>query len=128
MKFGTRRDGSIPEDSTRVLSAVGDWMGKNGATIYDSDHPCLPRRGNYLSFTRKGNTLYAHVHYWPGETVVIGNLLNKVQSEKYFATGQPVKFQHDDYRIKLIGLPKKAPDFVTSFALTLDGDTKQDHD
>jgi alpha-L-fucosidase len=102
-------------------------MARNGATIYQSD-PCQPRRGNYLSFTRKGNTLYAHVHYWPGETVVIGNLLNKVLSAKFFATGEPVKFQQDDYRIKLTGLPKKAPDVVTTFALELDGEAKQDHE
>src|SRR6266498_2250708 len=93
LNIGPRGDGSIPEDSTRVLSAVGDWMSKNGATIYDSDHPCQPRRGNYVSFTRKGNTLYAHAHYWPGETVVIGNLVNKVTAAKLLATNQPVKFE-----------------------------------
>jgi len=102
-------------------------MSKNGATIRESD-PCQPRRGNYLSFTRKGNTLYAHVHYWPGETVVIGNLLNKVLSARMFATGEPVKFQQDDFRIKLTGLPKKAPDLVNTFALELDGEPKQDHE
>ena len=127
LNIGPKPDGTIPEESVRILSTVGDWMAKNGATIYESD-PCQPRRGNYLSFTRKGRTLYAHVHYWPGETVVIGNLLNKVQSAKYFATGEPVKFQQDEYRIRLTGLPKKAPDFITTFALELDGEPKQDHE
>src|ERR1051325_6461315 len=127
LNIGPKPDGTIPEESVRILSTVGEWMAKNGATIYQSD-PCQPRRGNYLSFTRKGNTLYAHVHYWPGETVVIGNLLNKVLSAKFFATGEPVRFQQDDYRIKLTGLPKKAPDFVTTFALELDGEAKQDHE
>ncbi len=111
LNIGPRGDGSIPEDSTRVLSAVGDWMSKNGATIYDSDHPCQPRRGNYVSFTRKGNTLYAHVHYWPGETVVIGNLMNRVSS-----------------RVRLAGLPKKAPDLVTTFALECDTEARQDNE
>src|SRR6266513_876976 len=127
LNIGPKPDGTIPEESVRILSAVGDWMSKNGATIRESD-PCQPRRGNYLSFTRKGNTLYAHVPYWTGETVVIGNLLNEVQSAKFFATGEPVKFQQDDYRIKLTGLPKKAPDLVTTFALELDGEPKQDHE
>jgi alpha-L-fucosidase len=68
------------------------------------------------------------VHYWPGETVVIGNLLNKVSSVKMFATGQPVKFVQDDFRIQLTGLPKKAPDLVTTFALELDSVAKQDHE
>ncbi|HMH42094.1 MAG TPA: alpha-L-fucosidase, partial [Pyrinomonadaceae bacterium] len=111
LNIGPKPDGTIPEESVRILSAVGDWMSKNESTIRESD-PCQPRRGNYLSFTRKGNTLYAHVHYWPGETVVIANLLNKVLSAKLFATGEPVKFQQDDFRIKLTGLPKKAPDLV----------------
>src|SRR5258708_12825477 len=102
-------------------------MGKSGATIRESE-PCQPGRGNYLSYTRKGNTLYAHVHYWPGETVVIGNLLNQVSSVKMSATNEPVKFQQDGFRVRLTGLPKKAPDVVTTFALECDGDPKQDHE
>jgi len=81
-----------------------------------------------VSFTRKGSTLYAHVHYWPGETVVIGNLLNKVSSAKVFATGEPVKFQQDGFRVRLTGLPKKAPDIVTTFSLECDGEPRQDHE
>jgi alpha-L-fucosidase len=127
LNIGPKPDGSIPEESVRILSSVGDWMARNGATIRESN-PCQPRRGNYLSYTRKGNTLYAHVHYWPGETVVIGNLLNEVSSVKMFATNEPVKFQQDGFRVRLTGLPKKAPDVVTTFALECDGEPKQDHE
>ncbi len=100
-------------------------MAKNDATIRESDH-CQPRRGNYLSFTRKGKTLYAHVYYW-GETVVIGNLLNKVSSVKIF-TNEPVKFEQDDFRVRLTGLPKTAPDLVTTFAVECDGEPTQDNE
>jgi alpha-L-fucosidase len=127
LNVGPKPDGSIPEESVRILSTVGDWMRKYGSTIYESDN-CQPRRGNYESFTRKGNTLYVHVHYWPGETVVIGNLLNKVLSAKLLATNEPVKFVQDEFRVRLTGLPKKAPDLVTTFALELDGVAKQDHE
>src|SRR5213595_1015631 len=102
LNIGPRGDGSIPEESVRILTAVGECLSKNDAAIRESDH-CQPRRGNYLSFTRKGNTLYAHVHYWPGETVVIGNLLNQVTSVKMFATNTPVKFKQDDFRVRLTG-------------------------
>ena len=101
-------------------------MSKNGATIRESD-PCQPRRGNYVSFTRKGNTLYAHVYYWPGETVVIGNLLNKISSARIYATDTPVKFEQDEFRVRLTGLPKKAPDLVTTFALECDSEPKIDN-
>jgi len=127
LNIGPMPDGSIPQQSDVILSTVGEWMAKCGATIYESDR-CLPRRGNYVSFTRKGNTLYAHVHYWPGETVVIGNLLNKVSSAKLLATNQAVMFEQDDFRVRLTGLPKRAPQLVTTFALECDGEPKQDNE
>ena len=63
----------------RILTAVGKWMARNGETIYKSE-TCQPRRSNYAEFTRKGNTLYMHVHFWPGSTVTLGGLQNKVKS------------------------------------------------
>ncbi len=53
LNIGPRGDGSVPEESVRILSAVGRWMEKNGQAIYGTD-PCQPRRSNYASFTRKG--------------------------------------------------------------------------
>ena len=56
----------MPEESVKVLTEVGHWMDTNGETIYKSDL-CQVRRSNYASFTRTGNTLYMHVHFWPGD-------------------------------------------------------------
>ena len=38
--------------------------------------PTLARsqRSAYANFTRKGNTLYMHVHFWPGSDVSISGL------------------------------------------------------
>ena len=127
LNVGPKPDGSVPPESVQILTAVGEWMSRNGATIYESD-PCQPRRGNYLSFTRRGDTIFAHVHYWPGETVVVGNLLNKVRSARLYATNRPVKFEQDDFRVRLTGLPKRAPDLVTTFALECEGEPRQDHE
>ena len=70
--------GGIGQDHDR-RSASG-WQ-RNGKTIYDTE-VCQPRRSNYASFTRKGNTLYMHVHFWPGDTVALGGLMNKVKSAR----------------------------------------------
>jgi alpha-L-fucosidase len=102
-------------------------MAKHGDTIRLSDQ-CQPRRGNYVSYTRKGNTLYAHVYYWPGETVVIANLLNKVSAVTMHGSNTPVKFVQDDWRVRLTGLPKRAPELVTTFALECDGEPRQNHE
>ena len=59
---------------------------------------------------------------------MIGNLVNKVTSVKMLATNAPVKFEQDDFRVRLTGLSKKAPDLVTTFALECDGEPRQDNE
>lgn len=117
LNIGPMADGSIPPESTRILSEVGQWMERNGAAVIGSE-PCQPRSSEIATFTRKGKTLHAHVCYWPGEAVSIGGLQTKVLSAKYLATGESVKFDQDDFRVRLTGLPVEAPDHpLTSFAL-----------
>ena len=110
----------------RILSAVGAWLQRNGKAVYDTD-ACQVSRSQFLNFTRKGSTLYAHAYYWPGTECAIGGLRNKVLAAKYLATGQAVKFDQDDFRARLTGLPANPPDSpITSFELTLDGEPRQD--
>ncbi|MDR3717658.1 MAG: alpha-L-fucosidase [Bryobacteraceae bacterium] len=128
LNIGPMADGSIPPDSVRILSEVGQWMERNGAAVIGSDL-CQVRSSEIATFTRKGKTLYAHVYYWPGEAVSIGGLQTKVQSVKYLATGQPVKFDQDDFRLRLTGLPADAPDHpLTSFAIECAGVPTQNNE
>jgi alpha-L-fucosidase len=128
LNIGPKPDGSIPEESVKIMTTVGKWMEKNGKSIYDTD-VCQPRRSNYASFTRKGNTLYMHIHFWPGETAILGGLMSKVQGARLLATGKPVKFEQDQFRVKFTGLPATAPDDpITTIAIDCDGEPKQDTD
>ena len=127
LNIGPKADGSIPEESIRILNTVGQWMEKNGKTIYGSDN-CQPRRSNYATFTRRGNTLYMHIHFWPGETAVMSGLMSQVRSANLLATGQKVAFQQDRLRVRFTGLPEKAPDDpITTIAIECDGEPKQDN-
>jgi alpha-L-fucosidase len=127
LNIGPRSDGSVPEDSVRVLTEIGQWMKRNGETIYQSDI-CQPRRSNYASFTRKANTLYMHVHFWPGNAVVIAGLMNQVKSARLFVTGQKVDFIQDRFRVRFTGLPTEAPDNpVTTLAIECDSEPTQDN-
>ncbi len=126
LNIGPRADGSIPEESVRIFSSVGKWMERNGAVIYQSEK-CQPRTSNFAGFTRKGNTLYMHVYFWPGDTVSLGGLRNKVKSVRLFVSGKEVKFDQDDFRVRMTGLPEKAPDDpVTTIAIECDGEPQQD--
>jgi alpha-L-fucosidase len=126
LNIGPRADGSIPDESVRVLTEVGQWMHRNGESIYQSD-PCQPRHSEYASFTRKGNTLYMHVHFWPGDYAVVAGLKTQVKVVSLLANGQKVDFQQDRFRVRLTGLPTAAPDLpVTTIALECEGEPVQD--
>jgi len=126
LNIGPRADGSVPEPSVRTFEAVGSWLERNGTSIYTSD-PCQPRRSNFATFSRKGNTLYVHVYFWPGDSVAVGGLLVPVKSARLLATGQSVRVEQDKLRLRLTGLPQQAPDQpVTTIAVECDGEPRQD--
>jgi alpha-L-fucosidase len=126
LNIGPRADGSVPEDSVRILSSVGRWMERNGKTIYGSD-PCQPRRSNYASFTRKGQTLFMHVHFWPGDSFAVAGLQVPVKSVRLLASGESVAFTQEPLRVRFSGLPVTAPDDpVSTLAIECDGVPTQD--
>lgn len=103
-------------------------MAVNGHAIYDSD-PCQVRRSNYASFTRIGNALFMHVHFWPGEYVAISGLMTKVKSAKLVKGGEDVPFKQDEFRVRFTDLPAKAPDSpVTTIAIECETEPTQDTD
>jgi len=128
LNIGPKADGSIPEESVKILTSVGKWMERNGVSIYQSE-TTQPRRSAFAGFTRKGNTLYMHVHFWPGDTVALGGLTSQVKSARLLAAGKDVKFEQEKFRVRFTGLPEKAPDDpVTTIAIECDGEPHQDTD
>jgi alpha-L-fucosidase len=126
LNIGPKPDGSIPQPSVEILTEVGQWMRRNGHTIYESDR-CQVRRSNYASFTRKGNTLYMHVHFWPGEYVAISGLTTSVKSARLLVNDRKVEFTQDRFRVRLTGLSMEAPDHpVTTIALECESEPNQD--
>jgi alpha-L-fucosidase len=125
LNIGPRPDGSVPEDSVRILQEVGRWMQRNSETIYASD-PCRVNTSNYADFTRRGNTLYMHVYFWPGDTVALSGLMTRVKSARLFAPNRPVEFQQDEFRVRFRGLPADPPDLpLTTIAIECEGEPVQ---
>jgi alpha-L-fucosidase len=128
LNIGPKPDGSIPEPSVKALREVGEWLKTNGHTVYESEE-CQVRRSQYASFTRKGNTLYMHVHYWPGDYVAISGLMVKVKSAKLVKTGETIAFEQDPYRTRFYNLPIEAPDWpLTTLEIECDAEPHQDTD
>jgi alpha-L-fucosidase len=69
-----------------------------------------------------------HVHFWPGDHVVVAGLRTRVTSARLFALGQKIDFQQDNYRVRFGGLPVEAPDHpVTTIAVDCDGEPTLDN-
>ncbi len=128
LNIGPKGDGSIPQPSVTTLTAVGSWLGKHGDLIHQSEF-CQVRRSQFAGFTRRGNSLYVHVHYWDGPTFGIGGLQTKVRKASFYPAGTPIQFKQDDFRVLLTGMPATAPDpLVTVIELQCDSEPHQDTD
>jgi alpha-L-fucosidase len=128
LNIGPEPDGTIPAQSARVLTAVGEWMNTGAQTIYGAQ-PCQVSRSTYANFTRKANRLYMHIHFWPGSDVSISGLKQKVLSARLLKSGQPIVVTQDGFRTRLVGLPLTAPDVpLTTVELECDDVPTQDTD
>ena len=127
LNIGPQPDGGIPPESERILREVGEWVGRNGVTIYGAEI-CQPRTSVYASFARKSNTLYMHVYFWPkGGDVSISGLKQKVVSARVLRTGQTLAVTQDGFRTHITGLPDAAPDSpVTVLEIQCDSVPEQD--
>jgi alpha-L-fucosidase len=126
VNIGPRADGSIPTPSRQILSEVGFWLQRNRESVFETD-PCAVESTTYASFTQKGNLLYMHVFFWPGEHVGFGGLVTKVKSARLLATGQPVDVEQTHLNVRLTGLPSEPPEWpVTTFVLECERAPKQD--
>jgi alpha-L-fucosidase len=126
LNIGPKPDGSIPDESVTILQNVGRWTDQYGDLIHKAEY-CKVQQSEFANFTRTGNKLYIHVHFWPGETLSIGGLKNKVVSAKLLPSGQAIQAQQDPFRTQLLGLPANSPDSLVSvIEVECDGEPDQD--
>jgi len=109
LDIGPRADGSVPEASVSRLKVIGKWLQKNGEAVY-ATQKCLFPHGNIGVYTRRGDTLYTIIYYWPGDTMNVGGVKFNVKSAHFLATGLPVTFTQKGSQLIFSGLPAKAPD------------------
>jgi len=114
LNIGPKPDGTIPEEAIPRLTAVGQWITKNGEAIYgqmdriDGRMEWIPT-GNW---TTRGNTAYFWCRHWPGGELAIGGLRSTVERASYLATGEPITFEQKGERLILKNLPQSNPDEI----------------
>jgi len=122
LNIGPRGDGSVPEESVRVLAAVGAWLKRGAAeAIFDTDRFTFDfrERGNHRGdwnchgpLTTRGRSLFQLVRRWPGETLTLAGLECRVERATLLGTDQPLSFTQTGGRVVVEGLPAESPDTV----------------
>jgi len=141
LNIGPKPDGSVPAESVEILEGVGKWLDGNGKSIYGSERGSFSWNTN-ATYTRRGNVLYIHQRYWPGETpasewlpffqpatvIAIGGIKTRVKSVRVLRSGESVRFTQDEFGLRLTGLPAQAPDHpATVFEVDCEGEPVIDH-
>lgn len=110
LNVGPMPNGEIQPDHVTLLKQMGEWLGKNGETIYATEGGPLTAR-DWGVTTQKGNRVFVHILKWHDESLLIPSWGKRIRSAKLFADGSPVKFLQNDYGI-LLNIPKAKMDEV----------------
>lgn len=60
LNVGPNAKGEIPKESLEILTEVGDWLDRNGESIYGCGKAGF-EKPEWGRFTRKGDKIYAHI-------------------------------------------------------------------
>ncbi len=119
LNVGPMPDGRIEPRQVEVLKGVGDWLRRNGESIYGTrGGPFLP--GTYGAATRKGNAIYLHILKWNGDTITLPGLPKKV-TEGTLLTGGEMKFEQTETALRITLSPQYRQSSDTVVQLQLDG-------
>ena len=85
-------DGSLPVEQIERLEAVGTWMDRNAAAVYDTG-PGLEPWQFYGPSTRRGNRIFCHLLWRPYGTFTVRGLpVRRVAAVRHLATGTDLAF------------------------------------
>lgn len=110
LNIGPRGDGSIPEESVRIVRKVGDWLRHDGGrdALFDTDfftfgyHDRSEGRSDFdpnCTFTAKGQKLYAIVRCVPGSCLTVAGVETPVKRATW--KGADLDFTHRDGKLQI---------------------------
>ena len=65
LNIGPKGDGTMTAGSKKALRGIGNWMKKNGSSIYATSGNPFGKVPSWGTYTKKGKNVYVHVTKWP---------------------------------------------------------------
>jgi len=108
LNVGPQPDGLIQPEFQERLRAIGNWLSVNGESIYGTTYG--PVQGvSSIRTTAKKDKIFVHVFDWPRGPLETNGLQVRALSAYLVASGQPLKMQQSEGKLR-IELPSQPPD------------------
>jgi alpha-L-fucosidase len=91
LDVGPQPDGQIQPEFSERLKAMGQWVHKNAAAIYDSGYGPIQNESQFRTTSRGSNT-YVFVMDATATEISLGALQRPVGQVRLTSTGKPIKF------------------------------------
>jgi alpha-L-fucosidase len=115
LNVGPMPNGKIQPEFVERLKAMGEWLAKNGQSVYGTrGGPIAPRPWGVT--TQKGNVIYVHILDWQDSALLLPKLARPVQSAGMLGTGDKVEVVDADYGT-VLKLPASAKDPVDNIVV-----------
>jgi alpha-L-fucosidase len=94
LNVGPMPDGTVQPEFVSSLKELGDWMKKNGETIYGTRGGLMEPQ-DWGVLTTKGEIWYAHIIKKPEfkTSILLPNIKEKIKKCVLFDTKKPLKFK-----------------------------------
>lgn len=122
LNIGPMADGTVPQESEKILREAGKWIARHRECFSDSERHPFSWNCTARPITAKGTRVYLHFLTDPCGTFCWGELKGKVLSAALLHDGKPLDFRQDGDRLFLDNLPVPLPDSpATTVVLEVDG-------
>jgi len=121
LNVGPEPTGIIPAPEVQRLASMGEWLTKNGESIYGSSASPYKRLLFDGRCTVKENKLFLNVFTWPTSGLVLSGLKTQVKGARVLATGRKLKVKRVSEGTWSIEKPAKLDPISTAVELVLAG-------
>lgn len=117
LNIGPQPDGELPAEALARLKKIGEWLDRNGETIYGtSAGPVAPRSWGVT--TRRGRKIYVHVLDYPDRELFLPIRGERIRRAVPFGSDAKLSFRQDDEGVTLrLGDRTPGPDYIVELTV-----------